>query len=85
MKAVVAAFNQEKAIVGAFSVIVKTDCETDGALHSTIDYSGDPGQAAGLGADHPPRQRGGADGSVRAPAPVRGWEGQLSVLPDWKI
>ena len=35
MKAVVAAFNQEKALVGAFSVIVKTDCETDGALHST--------------------------------------------------
>ena len=25
MKAVVAAFNQEKALVGAFSVIVKTD------------------------------------------------------------
>ena len=23
------------ALVGAFSVIVKTDCETDGALHST--------------------------------------------------
>ena len=35
MKAVVAAFNKEKALVGAFSVIVKTDCETDGALHST--------------------------------------------------
>ena len=35
MKAVVAAFNQEKALIGAFSVIVKTDCETDGALHST--------------------------------------------------
>ena len=29
------AFNQEKALVGAFSVIVKTECETDGALHST--------------------------------------------------
>ena len=28
-------FNQEKALVGAFSVIVKTDCGTDGALHST--------------------------------------------------
>ena len=24
-------------IVGAFSVIVKTDCETDGAIHSTTD------------------------------------------------
>ena len=30
------AFNQEKALVGAFSVIVKTGCGTDGALHSTI-------------------------------------------------
>ena len=36
MKAVVAAFNQEKALVGAFSVIVKTDCETDGSFYSTI-------------------------------------------------
>ena len=35
VKALVGAFNQEKALVGAFSVIVKTDCETDRALHST--------------------------------------------------
>ena len=35
MKALVGAFNQEKALVGAFSVIVKTDCETDGLVHST--------------------------------------------------
>ena len=35
VKALVGAFNQEKVLVGAFSVIVKTDCETDGALHST--------------------------------------------------
>ena len=35
MKAVVAAFNQEKALVGAFSVIVKIDCETDGSFYST--------------------------------------------------
>ena len=35
VKALVGAFNQEKARVGAFSVIVKTDWETDGALHST--------------------------------------------------
>ena len=34
------AFNQEKAlvIVGAFPVIVKTDCETDGALHSITQH-----------------------------------------------
>ena len=36
MKAVVAAFNQEKALVGAFSVIVKTGCVTDGSFYSTI-------------------------------------------------
>ena len=35
MKALVGAFNQGKALVGAFSVIVKTGCGTDGALHST--------------------------------------------------
>ena len=38
MKALVGAFNQEKALVGAFSMIVKTGCETDGALHSTSSY-----------------------------------------------
>ena len=38
MKAVVASFNQEKALVGAFSVIVKTDCETDGSFYSTNNY-----------------------------------------------
>ena len=40
MKALVGAFNQEKALVGAFSVgafsmIVKTDCETGGSFYST--------------------------------------------------
>ena len=35
MKALVGAFNQEKALVGAFSVIVKTDCATDGSFSST--------------------------------------------------
>ena len=35
MKALLGAFNQEKALVGAFSVIVKTDCETDGSFYST--------------------------------------------------
>ena len=33
VKALVGAFNQEKALVWAFSVIVKTNCITDGALH----------------------------------------------------
>ena len=45
MKALVGAFNQEKTLVGAFSVIVKTDCGTDGALHST---SVETMQTAGL-------------------------------------
>ena len=35
MKAVVATLNQEKALVGAFSVIVKTSCETDVSFYST--------------------------------------------------
>ena len=39
MKALVGAFNQEKALVGAFSVIVKTDCGTDGSFYSTSHMS----------------------------------------------
>ena len=35
----VGAFNQEKALVGAFSVIVKTNCETDESFYSTDVYS----------------------------------------------
>ena len=35
----VGAFNQEKALVGAFSVIVKTDCATDGALYTIQHHS----------------------------------------------
>ena len=35
VKALVGAFNQEKALVGAFSVIVKTGCGTDGSFYST--------------------------------------------------
>ena len=41
VKMLVGAFNQEKALVGAFSMIVKTGCGTDGALHSTSIYSMD--------------------------------------------
>ena len=47
MKALVGALNQEKGLVGAFSVIVKTDCDTDGALHST-NNDGVPSAAARL-------------------------------------
>ena len=37
MKALVGAFNQEKALVGAFSVIVKSGCGTDGSICGTSD------------------------------------------------
>ena len=36
MKELVGAFNQEKALVGAFSVIVKSDCETDGSSATLV-------------------------------------------------
>ena len=36
VKALEGAFNQEKALVGAFSVIVKTGCGTDGSLTALI-------------------------------------------------
>ena len=35
VKALVGAFNQEKALVGAFSVIVKTGWGTNGSFYST--------------------------------------------------
>ena len=38
VKVLVGAFNQQKVLLGAFSVIVKTGCGTDGALHSTTFY-----------------------------------------------
>ena len=44
VKAVVAAFNQEKALIGAFSVIVKTDCNTnamDRFIHTRTTFIGD--------------------------------------------
>ena len=55
--ALVGAFNQEKALVGAFSVIVKTDCETDGSsaalvnIESTLQCKIDRAAAAVSG-DH---------------------------------
>ena len=49
MKVLVGAFNQEKALVGAFSVIVKTGCETDGSFHSTIPGPAAAVQVAGAG------------------------------------
>ena len=36
LKALVGGFYQEKDLVGAFSVIVKTDCETNGSFAALI-------------------------------------------------
>ena len=47
VKALVGNFNKEKVLVEAFSVIVKTDCETDGSFYSTSDiccYAADTGR-----------------------------------------
>ena len=51
MKVLVGAFNQEKALVVAFSLIVKTGCGTDGTLHSTS--SGPPVGDDGIAASVP--------------------------------
>ena len=49
MKAVVAAFNQEKALVGAFSVITNLRMELFGALISTDHWSPGAGRRRGRG------------------------------------
>ena len=50
MKAVVATFNQEeKALVGAFSVIMKTDCETDGSTAALVLSTGTAAPRCGGG------------------------------------
>ena len=36
MKALVGTFNQEKVLVGAISMIVKTGCETDGSSAALV-------------------------------------------------
>ena len=38
VKALVGTFNQEKALVGAFSVIVKTGCGTDESICVVLNY-----------------------------------------------
>ena len=64
MKALVGAFNQEKALVGASSVIVKTDCETDGALLSTNGDMTRPGADTALSPEpgHAPPVPGSSGG-----------------------
>ena len=36
MKVLAGAFNQEKVLAGAFSVILKTNCETDGSSAALV-------------------------------------------------
>ena len=43
VKSLLGAFNQEKALIGAFSVIVKTDCETNGSSAALVDSPLCPG------------------------------------------
>ena len=68
MKALVGAFNQEKALVGAFSVIVQPVVEQ--MEHYTELHEGDPqGGGGGRGGRQEERQRGRSH---------RGWELQPS-------
>ena len=70
MKAVVAAFNQEKALVGAFSVITNLRMQLFGALITTAENAGDhDGGGAEAGRDLGPPgggQRGRAVPGDRA-------------------
>ena len=76
MKALVGAFNQEKALVGAFSVIVKTGRGTDGALHITNSHIVQP-EDGGVNLD-----MGELDEALEAAKEVehlvRGWRSGLS-------
>ena len=72
MKALVGTFNQEKALIGAFSVIAETCCGTDGLFYST----GQDQEAAQhplhplllqLGLPRPEGGGGGAAGGRRGP------------------
>ena len=48
MKTLVGTFNQEKALVEAFSVIVKTDYETDGQVFSRSGHYVPPDRRLGV-------------------------------------
>ena len=78
MKALVGAFNQEKALVWAFSVIVKNDCETDGssAAH-VIAPPPRPAAAGGRACVQPPGAGGGGEG--RGPGPLKSGYKNLQV------
>ena len=52
VKAQVGTFNQEKALVGAFSVIVKTGCGTDGSICGTSEHVANPVLVSGARNDY---------------------------------
>ena len=87
MKAVVGAFNQEKALVGAFSVIVQLRrliVNSDYCL--PLHTAGGPGDGAG-GAAEPPalgRRREEAH-QGRGPAALQGRDRGHSVDIDWIV
>ena len=68
MKAIVAAFNQEKALVGAFSVITNLRMELFQALDSTRQYGGAPdlpgSGGGGVDSGEEGAGQGGGDGHV---------------------
>ena len=66
MKAVVAAFNQEKALVGAFSVITNLRMELFEALQQARQQRGGRGRAGDRGPRARPRQPRGPRFRVRA-------------------
>ena len=61
-----------KALIGAFSVIVKTGCGTDGALHSTRKYCREQGRrsAAAAPAAHHVGPRHHAGGAAHREIPL---------------
>ena len=77
MKALVGAFNQEKALVGAFSVIVKTGCGTDGSFNSN---SGDPGTQLHWRQENVPFKSGSA---VPTPLDTGQWPAPVSAARRW--
>ena len=86
MKAVVATFNQEKALVGAFSVIVQ--------LNRLIGYSTSTnppliGQAARVpllaAAQLRHGDQDGPHGAAQLPAGVPGWRGPQGVTGVWGV
>ena len=52
MKALVGTFDQEKVLVGAFSVIVKTSCGTDGSICGTNEHTESGNGNTGSGPGH---------------------------------